>query len=109
VLWDAATGGGLRILQDDSASRRVFFSPDGRTLVAELRDAIQLWDVESGKKRHKVEAGVYSSVALSLDGRTLAVGDQETVKLWDVATGNRLRVLRGSAFTSTNSEPRRPR
>ena len=63
------------------------FAPDGRTLIAAMRDGIvQLWDVAAGREaaRRRIHPGSHR-VALSADGRFVASGDTDAMlRVWDL-------------------------
>jgi WD40 repeat protein len=54
------------------------FSPDGRTLVASGPKSVFVWDVPSGKLRHRID-GCHGPVAFTPDGRFLACGPTRPV------------------------------
>ncbi|MDB5309631.1 MAG: hypothetical protein JWO38_3833 [Gemmataceae bacterium] len=62
------------------------FSPDGRILVFSSGNAVCLWEVASGRERHRfTHASDVSAVAVSPDGRTIAASSPDApVYLWDV-------------------------
>ena len=96
-VWDVASG--VKTVTMTPHRLKVgslAFAPDGATLALggyidsrpEDRDkdqALQLWDVTSG--RHQATLGHFeyvTSVAFSLDGTTLAIGKYGEVILWDM-------------------------
>ena len=118
-LWDARTGELLRSLADltklseNMTMNTIAFSPDGKFLAAgNSLFEIKIWDVESGKRVHRLEqekgrndfaGSVFRAhqneilaVAWSPDGKTLASGSMDkTAALWDVETETRLYTLKG--------------
>jgi RNA polymerase sigma factor (sigma-70 family) len=75
-------------------------APDGRTVaVSDSQQAINLWDVRSGKFIRCFQRGDKNVnrggpvLAFSRDGRMLASSDDKAgcVRLWDVATGRQIR------------------
>jgi WD40 repeat protein len=106
VLWDAATGRELAMLDEQAGGhagpvRAVAFAPDGRTLASAGGDqVIRLWDLP-GRKVRTVLLGHTKAVvglAYSLDGGRLAsVSYDGTLRLWDAATGQELAALRNAA------------
>jgi RNA polymerase sigma factor (sigma-70 family) len=70
-----------------------FFSPGGRTLAIREGDrSVRLYDVASGKERHRL-AGDWraSAVAFSADGRAVVTGDEKRgLCAWDVDSGREL-------------------
>src|SRR5690242_18521568 len=108
-LWNAATGDPLRVLQGaEKEIHFLSFSPDNQTLVSTAEKVLQLWNVTSGKRLHRLEHPQdVLTVAFTPDGKTLATagsdgrssrgpeGNPSAVRLWDVATGKLLHTLEG--------------
>ena len=93
-LENTVTGKNLHTLRGhkhDLASLR--FSPDGKMLASAAKDGIRLWDVSSGKERHKLsENRSMYALAFSPNGKVLAsIGLDQSVYCWDAATGQELR------------------
>jgi WD40 repeat protein len=107
-LWDVTTGKERRIPSPQSSQTipqggggarpesvpltPVTFSPDGRTLLAQVGHGTRyyLWDTASG--RQLAEFGEEQSVGgdcFSPDGQALAVRDGRSLVLWDVRAGKR--------------------
>lgn len=78
-LWDAATGKLLRVLKGDPAIHSCFFSPDVKQVISVgMFGTVEVWDVETGKKRLTFEVnapdgkGIFLSAAgISTDGKRL--------------------------------------
>src|SRR5262249_8988798 len=82
-------------------------SPDGKMLAAhgdadepQIKQAIRLWDVDSGKEIRTIPVNDLlsqdvSSAVFSPDGRTLASASSSSPKLllWEVATGKQVRTF----------------
>jgi eukaryotic-like serine/threonine-protein kinase len=77
------------------------FSPDGKTLAvaADFRNSdIDLWDVETQRKVHRLEGHAAHVTALQFTpdgGRLISASADQTVRIWDLASKECLDVLRG--------------
>jgi len=90
ILWDAATGEPIRILEGHTNYVfSVAWSPDGATLASGSWDrTVMLWDAATGERLRTLEGHSEKviSVAWSSDGATLASGSRDhTIILWDVS------------------------
>src|SRR5207302_762334 len=89
----------------------VAFSPDRKRLASASKEAVILWDVNSGKPLATLmgHKGTVDDVAFSRpDGKLLASASTDgTVKLWDVDSGEPLDTLEGheSAVRSVAFSP----
>ncbi|OAI39995.1 hypothetical protein AYO40_00875 [Planctomycetaceae bacterium SCGC AG-212-D15] len=111
-LWDVASGKLQRSWQ--GFARRLSFSPDGSTLLAEIRHhgdrhGLHLWNVQTGKElaawnKGEVEASVF---AFSTDSKTLFTarcGDTSIDShFWDVSSGREVPARTFQAGTTTES------
>jgi WD40 repeat protein/transcriptional regulator with XRE-family HTH domain len=108
-LWDAATGGQIRLFAGPlNWCNAVAYSPDGRYVVAGCGDSsnqnlpasiIRMWNVATGEQVRQFTGaqGIYAS-AFSPDGRYLLTGGEGKVgQLWDVASGQQVRQFSGHA------------
>jgi WD40 repeat protein len=110
--WDLATGEGHALSTSGpglEAACCPVASPDGTTLalagstigeVLTPTHQVQVWDLESSKRRATLAGHTarITALALSPDGRTLASGDEAgAVKLWDPLVGQERLTLRGPA------------
>jgi WD40 repeat protein len=108
-VWDVSVGKELPALKQDYFGT-LLFSPDSRTLVAGDYNALHLYEVETGKRLHKLDCtrtkgyhGPYSvpghdqaqqglglPIAFSPDGQTLAAAEGTTIRRWRVASGEEI-------------------
>jgi len=99
AIWDASTGGRLRVFQvSHRPLRGIAFSPDSRILAASGWDGnIYLCDVQSGALIRKITAsvGAVNWVFFSPNGAELISGgrDDNLITTWEVASGRQLRQI----------------
>jgi len=115
-IWDAATGKLVRAfpwLGTVRGSHMLAVSPDGGTLAtATYKNAIQLWDVRTGKPLVSFSnghMGPVNSVAYSNDGKFIATaGGDGTARLWNATTGKPLHryALARAQFMSVGFLPK---
>ena len=125
VILETTTGRTLQTLARTAPGigvERVYFSPDGHSLVAvymqdlasqsigsmpATQSDVKIWDLNSGRELQTLTLGAApNKVGFSADGRVLAtVGGQGEVALWDVASGNRLRNLTSSPMANMTPLP----
>jgi WD40 repeat protein len=98
MVYDAAAvPARLRKRPPDAVSSAAF-SPDGKLLAFDRNDgAVVLWDVDAGREKAAVEAGLgfVRRLAFSPDGKALAAAGDRGIKLWDVASGKESAALTG--------------
>ncbi|MFD8141874.1 WD40 repeat domain-containing serine/threonine protein kinase [Streptomyces sp. NPDC059708] len=68
-------------------------SPDGAVLAAAGAGTLQLFDLASGRRLKKLEAGEPSGVVFTPDGKGVATASRQRVLLWDVAGGEQPRAF----------------
>ncbi len=101
-IWNMTTGRQLMSLNhgDKKVVAAVAFHPNGRLLASRDREAVHLWDVESGNEVHRFNVPSDwwrdTRLAFSPNGRLLAAGcADKQIRLWDVEGFNEVGVLRG--------------
>ncbi len=101
LLWDIKAGQPRMILRGHSAPvNSMVFAPDGQMLASSTggRDSdLLVWDLATGRPRHRLIATRVFALAYSPDGRLLATanGREKTVRIWDARTGRPLRPIAG--------------
>ena len=79
----------------------VVYSPDGRTLAVADESAVNLWDVNTGRRKATLDVHMGKStyeprgLAYSPDGQTLASAAGRFINLWDADTGDLKTALEG--------------
>jgi WD40 repeat protein len=88
-LWDAETGGTVRVLPH--TGRSIALSPDGLTLANVQLSWVELWDIPTGKVRSRLvgRALPVKATAYSPDGRMM-VSASGGLSLWDLVAGQRV-------------------
>jgi WD40 repeat protein len=102
-LWDAASGDLLRTLADRKTDQQDYsaalaLSHDEKTLAGYRgEDAIQLWDVQSGKLKLEISRLFYAQQLIFSPNDRLLAGfnseynsDGAQITIWDAASGNLL-------------------
>jgi WD40 repeat protein len=102
-IRDVASGRAVQdipIEEADNDYDMVAFSPDGKTLAVKAALTVDLYDVATGKRLHRLKQGTnVHGIAFSPDGKTLAAacggfneiyGSTGHVKRWEVTTGKLL-------------------
>jgi WD40 repeat protein len=89
ILYEAATGKEMLVIDSPSPAAVMAFSPDGKMLAAASRldRPPLLWDVRTGKLLGEVSGhkSTVTALAFSADGRTLfSAGFDGTILAWDV-------------------------
>ena len=95
VLWDVATRRARRSLTGTWSRRNdLVFSSDGQLLATQVGSAVNVWEVDSGRLRTRLEndrAEILGALAFGPTGDSLyAVGD-ENVAVWNLETGELVR------------------
>jgi WD40 repeat protein/serine/threonine protein kinase len=90
-LWDARTGGLVKIWTGPGSLDRVTFDPNGGKLALASADGVVLmWYAETGEEilRQPMHQGKVWALVFSPDGKSVAsAGEDGRVKLWESKTG----------------------
>ena len=105
LVWDAEEKELIKSVGERTITyRELTLSSDGNTIAGVLNsnvfanrtDAIELWDVDSGALKRRIDPvhidAVYS-LSFSPDSRTLAAGGYLGIRIWDVETGELINAL----------------
>ncbi|MBA3962755.1 MAG: toll/interleukin-1 receptor domain-containing protein [Chthoniobacterales bacterium] len=111
-VWDVATGQQVTAATHDREVSRVFFSPDGRSIVTTAVDnTSRLWSLDfspDGKPVGTTEvARIQTSGATSMtdDGRYLATASDGAVRIWDLKQEDLIAQVQARSFRNlTRSE-----
>ncbi len=74
----------------ESEVKSISYSSDGKLLASVSHKSLQLWDVETGRKKIVLQDGGGRSVSFSPDSKMLAVASGNTVHLWNMESGERI-------------------
>lgn len=85
-LWDSASGANKSTLKGHTDSVfKVAFSPDGKLLASAGKDAVLVWNAETGDLLSKLPSGWAWTVSFSPGGRyLLTAGGDGNVRVWAV-------------------------
>ena len=102
-LWDAESGKELHCYTPGKLCPGdvVAFSPDGKIIVAGVRTATVIWDVETKKELHRFPYGA-NSIAFSTDGERILMGDAY-IRVLDVESRKELLKF-GEKMVGVNKE-----
>jgi RNA polymerase sigma factor (sigma-70 family) len=71
-------------------------SPDGRTFVSAVENAVLLCDGSNGRVIRRFPTSRVDAVAFSRDGKLLAIGDADELRLWDITRDRQVGHLKVS-------------
>lgn len=99
IVWDAASGRQIRVVENGESIHGLKFTPDGKFLVTgDMGGRIRVWDFAGGElvREWKARSGGYIvAVAVSPDGKIIySSTDGDEVKAWDLATGKEIFALK---------------
>jgi WD40 repeat protein len=102
MVWNAADGAFVRVIENEDSVQGIARSPDGRLLASgDEKNQVKLWHLATGTQSKALtgHTGKVRCVAFSRDGKTLASGGEDkVVRLWNVVTGQELLQLPTDAF-----------
>ena len=99
-LWDVNSQTQQKIAESYNIVNIPFlvFSPDSNLFASYIKDAIRIWDVNTGKemKRLRGHSRGVNVVAFSPDNRTLVSnGWDDSLRVWDIKTGKVKKIIGG--------------
>jgi len=111
-LWDVSTGQQVAAATHDREVARVFFSPDGRSLVTAADDGTsRLWSLQftpEGKLTGTTEVARIQNpgaVSMTADGRYLATAGDGTIRIWHLKPEDLVAQVQARSFRNlTRSE-----
>ncbi|MYF99652.1 WD40 repeat domain-containing protein, partial [Candidatus Poribacteria bacterium] len=98
-IWDVETNEIIKELDKHAwVIKDIEFSRDGSILATGdwgWGQTLRLWNPETGKLLHGIQAGKVDDISFSFDGKVIASGVLDTglVQLWDTETGELLQTL----------------
>jgi WD40 repeat protein len=98
VIWDAATGRKLAVL-NDRLIRGLGFSPDSKTVLSRSADGgARIWDPHTGQLLlAMVGPSEVNGVAFSVDGGwVVTAGKEDKIRVWDSQTGQLVATFQGA-------------
>lgn len=99
-VMEVATGKGRFQSKTAQGAHRLCFSPDSETLVTGTKDAVELWDVNTGQRTRQIEVkGSVSVISTSRDGKTIAAGVGQQIYIWDMKTGKEIHQIKAHPDT----------
>ena len=97
-VWDLSTNQQLKSFSHPKGVPSVIFGPKGQWVAAGTWQAVNIWDLQDGKKPRVLQGHEtwVTAIALSPDGKVLASGGADMlVKLWDPEAGKSFATLSG--------------
>jgi WD40 repeat protein len=95
-FWDTAT---LKLLKTYPQQPNIYglaITPDGKKLVAAVKNYVRVWDIASGNQlwNKKATSLDINAIAISPDGSQVATANKEgTIMLFDVMSGKLMKTL----------------
>jgi len=97
-IWDLSTNQEVKSIAHPKGVPSVMFGPRAQWVASGTWQAVNIWEVQDGKKPRVFQGHEtwVNAIALSADGKTLASGSGDMlVKLWDVETGKSFATFSG--------------
>jgi WD40 repeat protein len=95
-FWDAATLELMKTYPQQSNIYGLAITPDGKKLVAAVKNYVKVWDIASGKELWSKKATNLdiNMIAISPNGRQVATANKEgTIMLFDILKGQLVQTL----------------
>lgn len=101
-LWSTENGTLLHEMKSSregkwlGATMKLFFSPDGQTIISVVVGEVEVWSAQSGTLKYKLyEDDMVEDIAFSADSKTMALGTLHGgISLWDVANNALVKTIK---------------
>ncbi|RYZ87084.1 MAG: hypothetical protein EOP04_12500, partial [Proteobacteria bacterium] len=102
-LWKVSDGTQLQTMSNPFTSDNLTFSKDGKKLISNTGDTLNIWEVATGKKLHTLNrhlSGVNFFQTFRDGERFFSGSGDQTIRTWDIETGSNLQTFTvgGSVF-----------
>ena len=98
LIWDLTSGRVLQKFKVDAYPSTIAICPDGKHLISERLEVLQVIDLENGKVLRRMEGHTdhISSISITREGHHVVSGSYDrSLRLWDLTSGECIRTLWG--------------
>jgi len=109
-VWDASSGTELfKLAGHTIAINALAFSFDGKTVISAAANAVQSWDVETGRRQRELDPrearAIFNALTFSPNGKLRATAAGREIKLWDVLTDQEIVTLPRANLSESDNSP----